>query len=152
MRNRSLFTSIAWPAARRPARADILERLDCVVPWDALAGLIAQPTPGPRGGRPSHPRMLLLRIWVLQQLYRVSDEAAESLILDSHSAAAFVGLDPWKPRPPGASAIGNFRRAIASTAEGRQLQRQLDDAMQCAGLELRPGCLVEPVLRNRGPS
>lgn len=149
MKSKSLFTSVAWPAARRPARADILERIDSVIPWDSLAELIEQPPVGPRGGRPSHSRLLLLRVWVLQQLYRVSDEAAECLILDSHSAAAFVGLDPWKPRPPGASAIGNFRRMIASCPEGQKIQRRFENAVMHADIELRPGYLVEPVLRKR---
>ncbi len=149
MKNKSLFTSVAWPAARRPARADILERIDSVIPWDSLAELIEQPPTGPRGGRPCHSRPLLLRVWVLQQLYRVSDEAAEGLILDSHSAAAFVGLDPWKPRPPGASAIGNFRRMIASSPNGQKLQRRFENAVMHADIELRPGYLVEPVLRKR---
>lgn len=149
MKNKSLFTSVAWPAARRPARADILERIDSVIPWDSLAELIEQPPTGPRGGRPGHSRLLLLRIWVLQQLYRISDEAAECLILDSHSAAAFVGLDPWKPRPPGASAIGNFRRMIANSPDGQKIQRRFESAVMHADIELRPGMLIEPVLRRR---
>jgi len=34
------------------------------------------------GGRPSHPTELMIRLLVLQQLYGLSDDALEHLLLD----------------------------------------------------------------------
>jgi len=143
---RGLFTSVSWPRGRAPRRARLLERLDKLIPWGELEALADPSYPKPATGRPPYPLPVMIRVWTLQFLWQLSDESSEDLILDCHSAATFAGLDPWRPRPPGATAIGNFRKAVAGI-ERDAFRLALSDALLAAGAELRLGAVREPVLR-----
>lgn len=148
MKPRSLFTSVSWPRGRQPRRAVLLERVDAILPWHDLERLVDPLYPKPTTGRPPYPLRVMVRLYALAWMFRLSEESAEDLILDSHSAALFVGLDPWRPRPPGASAIRNFRHLVAKVPDdGFHLALSL--ALAVARAELRPGKIVEPVLKTR---
>lgn len=142
----SLFTNLSWPRGRKPRRARLLERLDSILPWHELESLAAPLYPAPTSGRPPYPLRLMARVWVLQFLYSLSDESTEDQLLDAHSAASFVGIDPWRPRPPGATAIRNFRLLVDRVPAFRLA---VSDALISAGADLRLGQIREPVLRCR---
>ncbi|MBK7023993.1 MAG: transposase [Sulfuritalea sp.] len=142
----SLFTTISWPRGRKPRRARLLERLDSILPWHELESLAAPLYPAPASGRPPYPLRLMVRVWVLQFIFGVSDESGEDLLLDAHSAASFVGIDPWRPRPPGATAIRNFR-LLVDRVPGDAFRLAVSDALISAGADLRLGQIREPVLR-----
>jgi IS5 family transposase len=142
----SLFCSVSWPRGRKPRRARLLERLESLLPWASLEQMISPNYPRPETGRPPYPLAVMVRVFVLQWLFDLSDESAEDLILDSHSAAAFVGLDPWKPRPPGASAIGRFR-LLVEAHENDAFRFEIGLALLGAKAELRLGRIIEPRLK-----
>lgn len=142
----SIFTSVSWPRGRRPRRARLLERLDAVMPWRDLEALVDPFYPKPATGRPPYPLRVMVRVYVLQLVFCLSDESVEDLILDSHSAISFTTLDPWKPRPPGASAIGSFRKLVDRLPEDT-VHLAIDLALVAARAELRRGKIIEPVLR-----
>ena len=143
---KSLFCSVSWPQGRKPRRARLLERLESVLPWSRLVQLIDPVYPKSCTGRPPYPLAVMVRVYVLQWVFGLSDESAEDLILDSHSAAAFAGLDPWKPRPPGSSAIGRFRLLVESH-NNDEFRFEISLALLGAKAELRLGRITEPLLK-----
>lgn len=143
---KSLFCSVSWPRGRKPRRARLLERLESLLPWVSLEQMISPIYPRPETGRPPYPLAVMVRTYVLLWLFDLSDESAEDLILDSHSAAAFVGLDPFRPRPPGASAIGRFR-VLVEAHENDAFRFEIGLALLGAKAELRLGRITEPRLR-----
>jgi len=88
----------------------------------------------------------MVRVCVLQWLFNLSDESTEDMILDSHSAAMFAGLDPWKPRPPGESAIGRFRELVEKYPND-EFRLAIHLVMIAASAEVRRGVVREPVLK-----
>lgn len=97
---------------------------------------------------------MMLRCHVLQVLWRMSDRQAEAAILDSHAFAAFIGTDPWAPRPPSATAMRTFRALLEShevdiaTSAAVLIEQRLTAALRSAGFEFRPGRLEDPVFRR----
>ncbi|WP_374510553.1 transposase [Niveibacterium sp.] len=148
MTMRSLYTQVSWPRGRRPKRADLLDRLHAAMPWAELIALVEPHYPKPSSGRPPHPLPVMVRIRVLQWAFRLSDAAVEDLILDSHAAARFVGIDPWSPRPPGASSIQRFR-SIVDDVLGARFWALVFMGIEVGSTEFRQGAIREPVLRLR---
>ncbi len=149
--NSSLFTSLSWPKAKTPKRAEVLNFMNSVLPWPRLEEIAKRVHVEKRAtGRPGYPTKMMVRVAVLQMIYRLSDEGTESLILDSHAAAHFAGLDPWRPRPPGASAIRNFRNLLRREMLLEEIQIEIFAALNLAGAFFQPGAIIEPVIRRRG--
>ncbi len=144
----SLFTTVSWPRGRAPRRAAVLDRVADALPWAQLLEALAPIYGQGSTGRPPYPLKVMLRVYVLQWLFSLSDKSTEDLILDSHSAASFAGIDPWQPRPPGETAVREFRHLMEEHNAGACVEI-IRAALLAAGKEVRPGRIVEPVMRQR---
>jgi IS5 family transposase len=123
--------------------------LEAVIPWQELEDL-ARPhymADARATGRPGFSLRMMIRTWIVQLFWSLSDDGTEAAILDSHSTARFIGSDPWQPRPPSATKIRAFRRLL----EDRRLRDQFELAIEVgfadAGLQFRVGEIREPVFR-----
>ena len=65
-----------------------------VVPWLALCALIEPFYPKPGNGRPPVGVERMLRLYLLQQWFNLSDPAVEEALYDSAAMRRFVGIDP----------------------------------------------------------
>ena len=64
-------------------------------------------------GAPPIPLPVMLRIYFMQQWFRLSDPAAEEFLMDMEPARRFAGVD--LRRVPDETTIGNFGIACRST-------------------------------------
>jgi IS5 family transposase len=154
----ALFTAIRWPKAATPKRCEALGIVDHAVPWGDLVALVRPhyQADAQRTGRKGYSLSMMLRAFVVQQLWHMSDRQTEAAILDSHAMASFIGTDPWAPRPPSASALRAFRALLESRTEpsglddlATAIRNRVVAALAAAGLEFRPGVIREPVFRRR---
>jgi len=65
---------------------------------------------GERGNKP-YDLELMLRIYVLQHLYNLADDAARNEIIDSRAFSQFCGVDSSNQVPDG-DTIGRFRHIL----------------------------------------
>jgi transposase, IS5 family len=91
------FTDIEYGNRRRVSRREqFLETMNATIPWAAWGALI-QPhyyadRPGKKG-RKAKPVETMLRMYLLQVWFSLSDEAVEDAIYDSYAMRRFMGLD-----------------------------------------------------------
>lgn len=152
----ALFTAIRWPKATTPKREQILSMVERSIDWTLLEE-IARPfyqADARRTGRKGYSLRMMLRLFVLQRLWHMSDRQAEHAVLDSHAFAKFIGTDPWAPRPPSATAIRAFRKTLHENYVDTALfvadliEERLTASLRAAGLEFRPGRIEDPVFRR----
>ncbi|HRF12235.1 MAG TPA: transposase [Candidatus Accumulibacter phosphatis] len=146
----SLFTSIRWPRAKTPKRAEALANLERLIPWSDLETIVRRVyyRDQRHTGRPGYSAPMLLRCLVLCWFWSLSDDQAEAVILDSYATARFVGTDPWKPRPPAASTIREFRKQLEHFGILKEIRDQTDTALTAAGIAVRHGTIREPVFKK----
>ena len=168
----NLFT-YRWPRSRTIRRAVMFQTLEAAVDWPLLEGMVRPyyEADQRKTGRRGYSLRMLIRLLIVQHLWRLSDRELEIMVHDSHSVCKFAGLDPWNPKPPSPAKIADFRgmlerRAPAHPADpdGRRtlmdapdplfsLRTDLLDAfhaqLDAAGLELRPGHSTDPALRRK---
>ena len=98
---------------RRPTRRDeFLSKMDQVIPWAEWVGLI-EPFyyANTRGRRPVGVETML-RMYLVQVWFHLSDEATEDAVNDSRAVARFVGVDLAAGRAPDATTLLHFRHLL----------------------------------------
>src|ERR1700682_2380769 len=124
-------------------RADFAIHVHQVVPWAALGALIE---PHCREGLKSPPSVgieKMLRVYLLQQWFNLSDTAAEEALYDSVAMREFVGIDLGREPAPDQATIWRFRLLLEHRGVGRQLFAAVGQHLRAAGLKLSVGTIVD---------
>ena len=134
-------------------RDSFLAEIDSVTPWNKLHKLIEPFYPKVEGaGRPPIGLARMLRMYVAQQCFGLSDEGIEDAIYDSQAIRAFVGIDLGRETAPDATTLLKFRHLL----EAKHLTRQIFDAINGhlaeKGLMMREGTIVDATLIAAPPS
>ena len=128
--------------AARTNKKEFLEKMDQIIPWVEFVELI-QPYyyKGERGNKP-YPLELMLRIFILQNLYDLADMKVMNEVLDSRAFAVFCCISSPDDVPDG-DTIGRFRNLLME----HDLQKKIFDAVLNLiaerGLILKKGTIVD---------
>ena len=128
--------------AARTNKKEFLEKMDQIIPWVEFVELI-QPYyyKGERGNKP-YPLELMLRIFILQNLYDLADMKVMNEVLDSRAFTAFCSINSPDEVPDG-DTIGRFRNLLME----HDLQKKIFDAVLNLiaerGLILKKGTIVD---------
>ncbi len=95
----SSFSELEYAAKKRRTRRDrFLAEIEAVTPWAELVSAIEAFYPKGEGrGRPPIGLLRMLRMYVAQQCFGLSDEGIEDAIYNSQAIRRFVGID-LRPR------------------------------------------------------
>ena len=129
----------------RTHKKEFLTQMDQLVPWGEWVKKI-QPYyyKGERGNKPYNLE-LMLRIYVLQNLYNLADVAAMNEIIDSRAFSAFCGVDSSNQIPDG-DTIGRFRNILNEHHMQEELFEDVRKRLQEKGLLLMKGTIVDSTL------
>ncbi len=137
---------------KRTKREVFLAEMDVVVPWARLEGLIAPHYTKQRKGRPQMPLVVMLRIYLLQQWYSLSDPGAEEALYDMHSMRDFAGLDLAHDPIPDETTILNFRHLLERHDLTEALFGAVSNYLQERSLLMRGGTIMDATLIAASPS
>jgi len=137
--------SLADHLANRGARSNAsLERINELLDWTALAGIVDQ-LHASRHGAPAYPPLVMLKALLLSQWYGLSDPATEEALADRLSFRRFCGLS-LHDAVPDHSTIHRFRDALGRTGLDRRLFEAVNRQLDARGLILRRGTLIDASL------
>lgn len=74
-------------------REEFLESMDKMIPWDDWVNIIAPYYPSGKRGRPVRGIETMLRMYLMQNWFNLSDAAIEDTIYDSYAMRSFMRLD-----------------------------------------------------------
>ena len=129
----------------RTHKKEFLTQMDQLVPWGEWVKKI-QPHyyKGERGNKP-YDLELMLRIYVLQNLYNLADMAVMNEIIDSRAFSAFCQVDSSNQIPDG-DTIGRFRNILMQHHLQEELFADVRKRLQEKGLLLMKGTIVDSTL------
>jgi IS5 family transposase len=153
MKQRS-FSDLEFAAKKRRTRRDrFLAEIEAVTPWAALIGEIEPFYPKGGGkGRPPVPLKRMLRMYVAQQCFGLSDEGIEDAIYDSHSIRGFVGIDLGRDDVPDATTLLHFRHLLEANRLTERIFEAIKGHLADKGLLLREGSIVDATIIAAPPS
>ncbi len=119
------FTDVEYGNRRRVSRRErFLATMDATIPWARWVGLIEPhyyaSSPGKRG-RKAKPVETMLRMYLLQVWFSLSDEGVEDAIYDSYAMRKFLGVDFTSEQVPDATTLLHFRHLLEEHQVGRKL-------------------------------
>ena len=120
--------------------------MERVVPWAKLEALIDPVYPKAGNGRPPVGLARMLRVYLLQQWFNLSDPAVEEALYDSIAMRSFVRIDLGVEPAPDETTVCKFRHLLERHDLGKQLFEEVGRHLQQAGLKLSTGTLVDATL------
>ena len=154
MTKHASFSELEYAAKKKQTRRDrFLAEIEAVTPWGGLERTITPFYPSSGGrGRPPIGLTRMLRMYVAQQCFGLSDEGVEDALYDSQAIRRFVGIDLAREAAPDATTLLKFRRLL----ETHQLTESIFNAINAhlaeKGLLLREGTIVDATLIAAPPS
>ena len=107
-------------------RDRFLAEIEAATPWLSLTNVIAPHYPSGGGpGRPPVGLERILRMYIAQQCFGLSDEATEDALYDSQAIRRFVGIDLNREAAPDATTLLRFRHLL----EAHQLTEAIFNAI-----------------------
>ncbi len=148
------FSDLEYAAKKKLTRRDrFLAEIEKVTPWSKLHQLIAPFYPKVVGaGRPPIGLARMLRMYVAQQCFGLSDEGIEDAIYDSQAIRGFVGIDLNRESAPDATTLLKFRRLLETNELTRKIFDTINGHLADKGLMMREGTIVDATLIAAPPS
>ena len=129
----------------RTKKKEFLEQMDRIIPWDERVAII-QPCyyKGERGNKP-YALELMLRLFILQNLYDLSDEGTVAEVINSRAFSDSCGVDSSNQIPNG-DTLGRFRNLLIRHGLQGQLFAQVVAMLMERGLTLKKGAIVDSTI------
>ena len=126
-------------------RKAFLDKIEQIIPWGKWISII-KPCyyKGERGNKP-YDLELMLRLYVLQNLYSLSDEATVNEVYDSRSFSNFCDVDSPNQIPDG-DTLGRFRNILKDNGIQERFFADTVTTLQEKGLILKRGTIVDSTI------
>ena len=131
---------------RVPKREAFLKQMDAVVPWVDWVALIEPHYYSNKRGRRAVPIETMLRMYLLQVWFHLSDEGVEDQINDSFAMRQFMGLDFGRQQVPDATTLLHFRHLLEKHQLGEAMFASLNAKLEADGLVMRGGSIVDATI------
>ena len=144
------FTDIEYGNRRRVSRRErFLETMNAAIPWATWVRLIEPhyyaDKPGKRG-RKAKPIETMLRMYLLQVWFSLSDEGVEDAVYDSYAMRRFLGLDFAVEQVPDATTLLHFRHLLEKHELGEKLFAAQNQIFEDEGWIMRGGSIVDATI------
>lgn len=126
-------------------KKEFLEQIDRNVPWGEWIAIVKPHYyKGERGNKP-YDLELMLRIYMLENLYDLSDMGTVAEVIDSRAFSEFCGVDSSNQVPDG-DTLGRFRNLLEKHGLQQQFFAQVLGMLMEKGLILKKGTIVDSTI------
>ena len=141
------FTDVEYSKRRRVSRREqFLDTMDATIPWSRWVGLIEPFYYSGHRGRKPKALETMLRMYLLQAWFSLSDEGVEDAIYDSYAMRRFLGLDFTVEQVPDATTLLHFRHLLEKHQLGRKLLESQGEIFEEQGWIMRGGSIVDATI------
>jgi IS5 family transposase len=147
MSKQQTFAGLAWKQKGKTTRRErFLSEMDRIIPWGQLVALIEPFYPKAGKGRQPIGLEKMLRIYLLQLWFDLSDPAAEDAIYDSESMRRFAGVDLGDDTIPDESTILRFRHLLEKHELCAAIFVEINGLLEEKRLLMKSGTIVDATI------
>jgi len=141
------FSQIEYSNKKRQTKKEIfLSTMEEVIPWSEWLGLIKPYYPIAGGGRRPIDMEIMLRMYLIQNWYNLSDEATEEAIYDIQPIRNFVGIDLITSQAPDATTLLRFRHLLEEHNLTEKFFKAINRLMEHNGYILKEGTITDATI------
>ena len=147
MGKQQTFAGLAWKNKGKTTRRErFLAEMNEIIPWDRLLGLIEPFYPKAGKGRQPLGLEKMLRIYLLQLWFNMSDPQAEEAIYDSESMRRFAGVDLGDDTVPDETTILRFRHLLEEHDLAEAIFHEINTLLVEKRLLVSSGTIVDATI------
>lgn len=141
------FTDIEYSNRKRKTKRDeFLKIMEGIIPWNEWIAYIKPYYFDNKVGRPARGIEMMLRMFLLQAWFNLSDEGIEDAIYDSYAMRHFMHLDFTQERTPDATTLCKFRKLLFENNIAQILFDAVNRALEKHGQIMRGGTIVDATI------
>lgn len=147
MEKQLTMTDIEYAGRKRPTKRELfLKQMDEIIPWDAWVSYIQPYYPKGKRGRPVKGIEKMLRMYLMQAWFNLSDEGMEDAIYDSYAMRSFLGIDFITEQVPDATTLLKFRHLLEENGIGKKIFDDIKTRLDEGGLIMHGGTIVDATI------
>ena len=141
------FTDAEYANRKRVSkREEFLNTMDKILPWEDWVAMIEPYYYHNKVGRPPVGIEKMLRMYLLQCWFNLSDEGLEDAIYDSHAFSRFMGVNFLEGQAPDATTLCKFRNLLVANGIGKKIFEDVKERLERAGLMMHGGTIVDATI------
>lgn len=149
MKKQETFTDIEYSCRKKKTRREeFLEIMDEIIPWGEWVDIIAPYYPNGKRGRPPMGIERMLRMYLLQIWFNLSDPATEDAIYDSYAMRKFTGIDFLTEDVPDETTLCKFRHLLEVNGLNKLFFDAINRVMVATGHMMKGGTIVDATIIN----
>ncbi len=106
---------------KKTKREEFLDIMEEIIPWDEWVEFVRPYYPSGKRGRPVKGIEKMLRMYLLQVWFNLSDEGIEDAIYDSYAFRKFMGINFVDEQVLDATTLLKFRHLLEKNHLGEQM-------------------------------
>ena len=131
---------------KKTKREEFLEIMEEIIPWEEWVGLIRPYYPEGKRGRPPIDLELILRMYLLQVWFNLSDPGTEEAIYDSYAMRKFTGINFITDSVPDETTLCNFRHLLEKHGLSKLFFEAINRVMVETGHIMKGGTIVDATI------
>ena len=141
------FTDIEYSfRKKRTKREEFLEIMEEIIPWDEWVSVIEPYYPKGKRGRPPKGIERMLRMYLLQIWFNLSDPATEDAIYDSYAMRKFTGIDFVEESVPDETTLCKSRHLLEEHGLNKLFFDAINRVMVQTGHMMKGGSIVDATI------
>lgn len=133
---------------KKTKREEFLDVMEEIIPWDEWVEFVKPYYPSGKRGRPTKGIEKMLRMYLLQVWFNLSDEGIEDAIYDSYAFRKFMGINFNEEQVPDATTLLKFRHLLEKNHIGEQMFRAINYVLEQGGAMMKGGTIVDATIIN----
>ncbi|MCD7797949.1 MAG: IS5 family transposase [Akkermansiaceae bacterium] len=147
MKEQQTFTDIEYSMRKKNTkREEFLEITDEIIPWDEWVSIIEPDYPSGKRGRPPMGIEKMLRMYLLQIWFNLSDPGTEDAIYDSYAMRKFVGINFLSEGVPDETTLCKSRHLLEQNGLNKLFFDAINRVMVETGHMMKGGTIVDATI------
>ena len=145
--NQMTFSDVENSGRKKVTQKEkFLREMEAIIPWGEWVAKIAPHYPAGKRGRPPRGIEVMLRMYLLQIWFSLSDEGLEDAIYDIYAFQRFLGINFMEEQVPDATTLLKFRHLLEKHNICEALFKDIVERLDAAGLMMRGGTIVDATI------
>ena len=141
------FTDFEYDQKEKKTKREIfLNTMERALPWEEWETLISPYYPKGTRGRPTRGIRTMLKMYLLQIWFNLSDEGVEEAASDSLAMRHFLGLDLSRENIPDSTTLLKFRHLLEKHDIGKKIFEAVVETLERKGLIMRGGSIIDATI------
>lgn len=131
---------------RKTKREEFLDIMNEIIPWEEWVEFVRPYYPNGKRGRPTKGIEKMLRMYLLQIWFNLSDVGVEDAIYDSYAFRKFMNIDFMEEQVPDATTLLKFRHLLEENHLGEEFFKAINRVMEATGHIMHGGTIVDATI------